>query len=543
MVVEGGEAQDADINPEVPPLSEESEDEEIILQVKSGVSELSEEEIDRDLSESQRQNAADNRRLNELKRNREHIKRIDLEMKQRIQELHTLISDGGLVESAQMLEKMDEELTMSNGEQDTMVRQRQQEPQHMSNKLINSNSNAVVLGLSNRVVTNRSEETIYKNAVPKRNSSSSEDEPLNLSDESVEPSVIPQMIDQLIISGRQEAVLRNNEPQPGCSYQQVPLRAIEAGNVQQVTSPKAVDPMVQFTPEERARQIVQEAERAKAKIYSTKGNDMFNLGGQLVNSAIVDENYMVVGNHIDEGTVKKIVNGEYVDFGKLIPRDRILAEEDGRMEMVVRSGKMYWMPVNDAISINGFSRWEQAFRIFSNIYTKAYPQRSTELIQYNHIIHTVSMSYMWDNVYAYDKEFRIHMSRNPGRSWSVILQQAWSMRLKYRLHRVENSFGANRGSYGFGSQGSGDRAKVNEPCRRFNRGKCNFGPGCKYEHCCLNCNKFGHGILTCRRLSGDRDRNSGGRPGGARPNPAPQNVVNNRQDVSNDLSSAKNSNK
>ena len=34
----------------------------------------------------------------------------------------------------------------------------------------------------------------------------------------------------------------------------------------------------------------------------------------------------------------RIISGEYVDFGKLIPRDRILAEDDARMELTLKNG-------------------------------------------------------------------------------------------------------------------------------------------------------------------------------------------------------------
>ena len=152
--------------------------------------------------------------------------------------------------------------------------------------------------------------------------------------------------------------------------------------------------------------------------------------------AQADREYEVVGYHIDEITQNKIVKGEYVDFSKLLPRDHILNEEDGRMELIVHNGKTFWSPVAEPVTINGFSKWEQAFRVFLNIYTKAHPHRSTELIQYNHVIHSISLSYIWENVYNYDKEFRIHISHHPERSWSVILQQAWSMRLKRSLDWV-----------------------------------------------------------------------------------------------------------
>ena len=130
----------------------------------------------------------------------------------------------------------------------------------------------------------------------------------------------------------------------------------------------------------------------------------------------------MVGSHVDQSTVDKIQRGEFVDFGKLIPQDRVLTQEDQRLEMVIREGRTYYVPVNESSSINGFLKWEQAFRVFANIYTKSNPSRLSELIEYNHIIHTIAMSYTWENVYLYDKDFRMHMARNPRRSWSVILQ-------------------------------------------------------------------------------------------------------------------------
>ena len=117
------------------------------------------------------------------------------------------------------------------------------------------------------------------------------------------------------------------------------------------------------------------------------------------------------------------------DLFKLLPKDRILVEEDGQMELVIKDGKTFWAPVSDSVSINNFSKWEQAFRIFCNIYNQEFPNKATELIQYNHVIHTIALTYTWDNVYSYDKEFRLHMSKHhPNCSWSDILQQAWLMK-------------------------------------------------------------------------------------------------------------------
>ena len=168
--------------------------------------------------------------------------------------------------------------------------------------------------------------------------------------------------------------------------------------------------------------------------------------------ATVDENYLVIGSHLDTSLKQKIINHEYIDFARLVPKDRITHEDDHQMELVNKGGFTYFVPVSDregiAGGINSFTKWEQAFRVYSNIYTHYYPDKASELIQYNHIIYTASQSFSWENVYLYDCEFRMHLSNYPQRIWAVILQQAWSMCLKDKLSGTQEFRGFGGSNYG-----------------------------------------------------------------------------------------------
>ena len=199
---------------------------------------------------------------------------------------------------------------------------------------------------------------------------------------------------------------------------------------------------------------------------------------------------------------------EYIDFAKLLPKDRITKTDDHRLELVYKGGATFFSPVSDRelTSINGFSKWEQAFRIYSNILTRTYPAKAGELIQYNHVIYTASLIFHSDNVYLYDREFRMHLCKFPNHSWAVILQQAWSMCLK---DRIKGSGGGledeNR---------TNKKNKISEPCHHYNKGKCTYGINYRYEHRCSikKCGKFGHGVHICRKRnkgSGQSDNNSG----------------------------------
>ena len=194
----------------------------------------------------------------------------------------------------------------------------------------------------------------------------------------------------------------------------------------------------------KTQQLIRNAELSKTRIYDVKGNVIDENGKELnvvVHSALLDKDYLLVGSYVDEITRQKIGNGEYVDFSKLMPKDKIAGEEDHQMEMVNKGRMSYWLPVADreATTVSSYMKWEQAFRVFSNIYNDFHPHRASELIQYNHIIYTASQSFVWENVYKYDREFRLHIAKHHiHRSWGIILQQAWSMFLKDRVNHYHN---------------------------------------------------------------------------------------------------------
>ena len=91
----------------------------------------------------------------------------------------------------------------------------------------------------------------------------------------------------------------------------------------------------------------------------------------MIRSSVADKNYLVIGGNIDPNIKQKILNHEYVDFAKLLPKGKIARDDDGRMEIVCRGGATFFVPASDHdnASISNFSKWEQAFRVFSNIYS------------------------------------------------------------------------------------------------------------------------------------------------------------------------------
>ena len=210
--------------------------------------------------------------------------------------------------------------------------------------------------------------------------------------------------------------------------------------------------------QEHSDEMIREAERSKAQVFDTTGRDMTNsIMCRPMDLIAMDNDYQMVDTHLDESLKRKILNLEYVDFARLL-KNRSNREDDSRLEFVNKNGMTFLSPVSDreGLQISSHGRWEQAFRVFSNVLTTKFPHKAPELLQYAHTISTVSSAYIWENIYAYDKEFCHHIEWHPTRAWNVILQQAWTMLLKDRL-RSDGGFKRN------------DKGRK-EPCRRFNKG-------------------------------------------------------------------------
>ena len=247
--------------------------------------------------------------------------------------------------------------------------------------------------------------------------------------------------------------------------------------------------------EQHAEELIREAEKAKARMHEVPGKlpQFINKDHAFIHSALVDQNYLTVAAHVSKVTKAKIHNFEYVDFSKLLPRDKVVDEEDDRMTWVNKGGFPMMIPAADREatgSITSIAKWDQAFRVYSDILTTKHPRKINELLQYSHVISTAAQTYTWENVYAYDKAFRIHISEYPARSWGVILQQAWNMRLVDKVRKDGGS-----------TYYQGPNSNKRDHCRRFQRGKCSYGLNCIYEHHCTICKKWGHGAHICRKRS------------------------------------------
>ena len=140
-----------------------------------------------------------------------------------------------------------------------------------------------------------------------------------------------------------------------------------------------MDPIAQQ--KETADKLIQQAERSKARMMEVPGtvvNKLANnvdserflnkLTGEFMHSMLVDEEYSMVASHVDEHLRRKIVQGSYIDFARLLPQDNAVFDEDDYQKYVMcqKGGNTFWLPESEAKrdphGINSLFRWDQAFR-------------------------------------------------------------------------------------------------------------------------------------------------------------------------------------
>ena len=68
-----------------------------------------------------------------------------------------------------------------------------------------------------------------------------------------------------------------------------------------------------------------------------------------------------------------------------------------------------------------FKQSEEAFRIYTDIYAIANPDRDNQLLQYVDTINTAANTYIWENVAHYDDIFRHLNERYPKRLFYLIM--------------------------------------------------------------------------------------------------------------------------
>ena len=109
-----------------------------------------------------------------------------------------------------------------------------------------------------------------------------------------------------------------------------------------------------------------------------------------------DDKFFHLMCHIDKSLKSKIESGDFVELEKLLPRGKSFSQrfsDDNRMQLINRDQASFWVPIEKE-KVNSLQKWDQAFRIYAAVYSKANPHRAHEIWQYVHVITTATASYV-----------------------------------------------------------------------------------------------------------------------------------------------------
>ena len=248
-----------------------------------------------------------------------------------------------------------------------------------------------------------------------------------------------------------------------------------------------------------------------------------------------DDAFFHITCHVDPKLRRMIERGEFVELDKLLPKNRFRKKQyDGKFRWIMKGSDAFLSPVENESGISGIRKWEQAFRVYATIYSKANPHRSAEIWQYIHVINVASATYIWDNVAEYDFAFRQLMHCNPKRSWAKTYNQIWNLTLREHIplrgngygggygngYNSNNGYNNQRSDNGHGQSGgnSNHNGKKTRHCWKFNRsGHCPDGKDCNWWHRCKYCDGTSHGYNTCRKRGGNNNQNTVGNKGSDAP--------------------------
>lgn len=310
-------------------------------------------------------------------------------------------------------------------------------------------------------------------------------------------------IDQLILEARRAAI--NSQPMVPEQQQNEPVRdlVVNDQSSDDETEEQRRKFMAEAQSKERRDKILLDAELQRAELLKPGKFGLRHL--------FYDAQHRSLGSHLDRATITKIVRGEFVEFHRLIPKKKFKKFRDrGKNSwfLTTNGGPPQFVEEEDDNYISSYAKWEEAFDIFASIYLRGHPQSADELYDYKHVIRGAAADYIWENVFDYDVEFRLHMEKHPTRGWSAKLTDEWTRHMK----NLKGAKGDTPSQSSFApTNDQGGQTQKREICIRYNKGRCTWGSKCRNIHKCSVCGKRGHGASICFSNKNRRKEDVGSR--------------------------------
>ena len=209
----------------------------------------------------------------------------------------------------------------------------------------------------------------------------------------------------------------------------------------------------------------------------------------------------ILAKHVPDNIKRGIWANKYVDFHYLVESDP--TEEVVYQFVASSSNAVTLKPAKPKSKLDCWAAWNKAFCMFTEIYCMKYPDRSIKLLQYSGHLNNLARKFPFNQVYAYDKEFRAELEWFSERPWDQIDLQLWSLTL-HGIHTMPHQ--GNLQQYHFKRQQQQQQGWKTQQgkspdnqyrnCFDHNRGGCNH-PSCIFPHVCGRCGSPAHTTQFC----------------------------------------------
>lgn len=182
---------------------------------------------------------------------------------------------------------------------------------------------------------------------------------------------------------------------------------------------------------------------------------------------------------IPASLVKRIVDGNFVDLGELLPE--ALEQAFDRSTEEKPSEKRKKFPITSVVD------WMYAFSSYMAVAVHFDPGKGRPLATYMSIVALLARDVPGQVWQRYDRLFRQAAAANPALAWDRREPDIW---LAATVERPRAPLTPASGSR---PQGTDPEPEI---CRRFSRGECIL-PYCRYRHICGICRSRSHAAREC----------------------------------------------
>ena len=173
--------------------------------------------------------------------------------------------------------------------------------------------------------------------------------------------------------------------------------------------------------------------------------------------------------------VKRIRNGEFVEFGELLP------EFIGEAFLAKQGGKSLRKPP----IVDKLADWVLAFSGMAAVLIDSNKGSAAQLISYQASIVRLYRDYPGKAWLAYDRAFRQKMAASKRGNWGQIDHDLWALALGPQSSSLQRYMVP---------QGSARRPFLS--CGAWNLQRC-AKPYCQFPHVCAACGRTGHRVQAC----------------------------------------------